>query len=288
MIDVTILILTKNEEKNLAECLASVKGFAKRCVVVDSFSTDGTKEIALKCGADFYEHKFENYARQFNWGLDNTNITTKWTFRLDADERLTPALCVELEKLTSAHEDDEVNGIMMQAWMYFMGKKLSHNKHPKRKLMLFKTGIGRIENRRMDEHTILLQGTSVLARERFLHYDFKNMTFWMNKLNWYATREMQDYIEFLNGAEQDIDATDAYINNKRKIKFGFYYKMPMFLRCFLLFVYNYLFQGRFLDGKEGFIYTFMYSFWYRCLVDAKIYEQLKTNAPFEETGDLKQ
>lgn len=78
MQDVTILILTKNEEVNLKDCLESVKGFAKRCVVVDSFSTDRTKEISQQHGADFYEHKFENYARQFNWGLDNTDINTKW------------------------------------------------------------------------------------------------------------------------------------------------------------------------------------------------------------------
>lgn len=78
MQDVTILILTKNEEKNLSLCLKSVKGFAKRCVVVDSGSTDRTKEFAIEYGADFYENPFVNYATQFNWGLDNTDINTKW------------------------------------------------------------------------------------------------------------------------------------------------------------------------------------------------------------------
>ena len=78
MQDVTILILTKNEEKNLSLCLKSVKGFAKRCVVVDSGSTDRTKEFAIEYGADFYENPFVNYATQFNWGLDNTHINTKW------------------------------------------------------------------------------------------------------------------------------------------------------------------------------------------------------------------
>ena len=88
--DVTFIILTKNEEVNLPDCLESIKGFAKRVVVIDSGSTDRTVDIAKRYKADVYEHKFENYARQFNWGIDNTNITTKWTFRLDADERLTP------------------------------------------------------------------------------------------------------------------------------------------------------------------------------------------------------
>ena len=112
-------------------------------------------------GADVYENKFENYARQFNWALDNTGIDTKWTFRLDADERLTPELCKELEELAALHADDDVNGITMEAWLYFMGKKIKHGCHNKRKLMLFKTGIGRIEDRKMDEHTVLSRGTSV-------------------------------------------------------------------------------------------------------------------------------
>lgn len=287
MQDVTILILTKNEELNLPDCLESVKDFAKRCVVVDSYSTDRTKEIALKYGADFYEHKFENYARQFNWGLDNTNITTKWTFRLDADERLTPALCKELDQLMTEHADDDVNGISMRAWMFFMGKKLSHNKNAKRKLMLFKTGIGRIENRKMDEHTILSHGTAVFSKERFLHYDYKNMTFFINKMNWYATREMQDYFDFIDGKDPEIDAEDAAIGKLRRKKFGFYYKMPIFLRAIFLFLYIFICEGRFLDGKEGIIHCFLYNCWYRFLVDAKIYEQKKYMRPFEETGDLK-
>ena len=288
MQDVTIVILTKNEEKNLPFCLESVKGFAKRCVVVDSYSTDRTKAIAQEYGADFYEHKFENYARQFNWGLDNTNIDTKWTFRLDADERLTPALCKELEGLIAEHADDDVNGVTMCAWLFFMDKKLVHNKAPKHKLMLFKTGIGRIEDRKMDEHTILIRGTAIEAKERFLHYDFKDMTFWISKLNWYATREMQDYMSYINGVDQNIQGQgNEDVNAVRKKKFGIYYRLPMFLRCFLLFFYFYFFKGQCLDGKEGFIYCFMYSFWYRTLVDAKIYEQMKYKRPFEETGDLK-
>ncbi len=288
MIDVTIVILTKNEEINLPDCLESCKGFAKRVVIVDSGSEDKTVEIAKEYGADVYVHPFENYARQFNWGLDNTNINTKWTFRLDADERLTPPLCNELEKLVELHNDDNVNGITMEAWLYFMGKKIKHGCHNKRKLMLFKTGIGRIEDRKMDEHTILSEGTSIYCKERFIHYDFKNMTHWINKMNWYATREMQDYIEFAEGKNASISKKDdSAISGMRKKKFGFYYKFPMFFRSWLLFVYYYFFKLGFLDGKEGFVYHYMYHRWYRTLVDAKILEQKKTNKEFEVTGALK-
>lgn len=284
--DVTFIILTKNEEINLPDCLESIKGFAKRAVVIDSGSTDKTVGIAKKYGADVYTHKFENYARQFNWGIDNANITTKWTFRLDADERLTPELCRELTKLMKEHDDDSVNGVTMEAWLYFMGRKIKHGCHNKRKLMLFKTGIGRIEDRKMDEHTVLSEGTAVYAKERFIHYDFKDMTHWTNKMNWYATREMQDYYEYINGKNSDVDG-DSTITGTRKKKFDLYYKFPLFFRSQLLFIYNYIFRLGFLDGKEGFVYHYMYHRWYRTLVDAKILEQKITKKPFEETGDLK-
>lgn len=122
--------------------------------------------------------------------LDNTEINTKWTFRLDADGRLTPALCSELEKLISVHENDDVNGFTMEASSFFIGREMKHGGPQKRKLMLFKTGMVCIEDRKMDEHTILSSGCAVDCKEKFLHYDFKDMTFWINKLNCYATREM--------------------------------------------------------------------------------------------------
>ncbi len=288
MADVTIIILTKNEEINLPDCLESVKEFAKRVVIVDSGSSDKTEEIARAFGVDFYVHEFENYACQFNWGIDNTDIDTKWTFRLDADERLTPELCAELEAIMEEHDADDVNGVTMEAWLYFMGRKIKHGCHNKRKLMLFKTGIGRIENRKMDEHTVLSEGTSVYAKNRFIHYDFKDMTHWINKMNWYATREMQDYYDFKNGQEYELgNEKDSVISRTRKKKFGFYYRFPMFFRSWLLFMYNYIIKLGFLDGKEGFVYHYMYHRWYRTLVDSKILEQKITNREFEKTGALK-
>ena len=285
--DVTFIVLTKNEEVNIVDCLKSIEGFAARVIVVDSGSDDDTVKIAREMGAEVYYHEFENYSRQFNWAIDCCDITTKWTFRLDADERLTPALCEELERLAAEHAEDDVNGIVMESWLYFLGRKIKHGCHNKRKIMMFKTGVGRIEDRKMDEHTVLSHGTSVAAKERFIHYDFKNMSHWIHKMNWYATREMQDYFDYINGASSEIVGNDAVTASIRKKKFGFYYKCPMFLRSWLLFIYNYIFRLGFLDGKEGFIYNYMYHRWYRALVDAKIYEQMKFPKEFEKTGALK-
>ena len=152
--------------------------------------------------------------------------------------------------------------------------------------MLFRTGIGRIEDRKMDEHTVLSEGIAIEAKEKFLHYDFRDLTYYIAKLNWYATREMQDYFNYLQENRENY-LNNIKIKQLRKNKFGIYYRFPMFIRSWLLFLYVYVFKMGFLDGKEGYLYYYLYHRWYRHLVDAKIYEQLKTNRPFEETGDLK-
>lgn len=275
MIDVTVIILTKNEEKNLPDCLKSISSFAKRIVVIDSGSEDNTVKIAEDSNCDVYIHPFENYAKQFNWGIDNAEIKTKWTLRLDADERLTPDLCTELEQLTKEFEtNDNINGITMEAWLYFMGKRITYGGPKKRKLMLFKTGIGRIEDRQMDEHTVLSFGESVAAKEKFLHYDFKDLTFFIDKLNWYASREVLDYFDYMENKDK-FELDDEVISSIRRKKYGIYYRFPIFIRSWLLFIYFYFFRLGFLDGKEGFVYHYMYQRWYRCLVDAKILEKEK-------------
>lgn len=285
MQDVTFIILTKNEEVNIADCLNSIKGFAKRCVLIDSGSTDKTVEIAKSLGAEVLEHPFENYARQFNWGLDNANITTKWTVRLDADERFTPELNAELNKQMQLHADDDVNGFVLEAWLFFMGKKLKHGGSRKKKLMVFKTGYGRVEDRKMDEHTILSEGRSIDIKEKFDHYDFKDLSTYVKKLNWYATREMQDYMEGMFPKE-GFEGHNEEITKTRGLKTK-YYKAPMFWRAIAYFLYVYFIGRNFMNGKEGFIYSFLYHFYYRMLVDFKIYEQMKFKKDFEITGDLK-
>ena len=286
MEDVTAIILTKNEEKNIVDCLKSIDGFVKRAVIIDSGSTDETLKLAKTFKfVDIFEHPFENYSKQFNWGIDNTNISTKWTLRLDADERFTPKLCEELREALKNHENDDVNGFVLEAWLFFMDKCLKHGGSRKKKLMLFKTGLGRIENRKMDEHTVLSTGTAIEIKEKFLHYDFKDLSTYVKKLNWYATREMQDYIEGTFPNEK-FNASDKEISQMRSKKTK-YYKAPIFLRCWLYFFYTYFIGREFLNGKEGFIYSFLYHLYYRMLVDFKIYEQLKYKKEFEVTGDLK-
>ena len=98
MNDITVIILTKNEEKNIAKSIQSANQIAKRILVIDSGSEDKTIEIAKKFGGEIYFHKWEGHARQFNWALDNCHIQSEWVFRLDADERISNELAQEIDK----------------------------------------------------------------------------------------------------------------------------------------------------------------------------------------------
>jgi len=274
MADLTAIILTRNEEINIADCIKSLDGFAKRCVVVDSFSTDKTVQIARDMGAEVVQHAFESHSRQFNWALDNIKIDTAWVLRIDADERMTPGVVREATEVME-NADEDLCGITMQAVMYMLDKPLKHGMAKKRKMMIFRNGAARSEERNIDEHTVLLRGRNVSIKAMFEHYDFKSIDHFVRKLNWYASREVMDVMEdnFAGTAEK---MQDKKISRTRKLKGGVFYKAPMFIRAWMLFIYCYIFRLGFLDGKEGLIYNFLYAYMYRFVVDAKLYEAKKT------------
>ncbi len=277
MTDLTAIVLTKNEELNIRDCLASIQALAKRIVVVDSFSSDRTVEIAKEFGADVYQHEFVNYSKQFLYGLNETGIDTKWILRIDADERLTDASRAEIEALCEQNMDKDVNGIILRFEVTFLGKKLRHGGiYPFRKLLVFKRGIGTIEDRYMDEHIVLSEGRTVEVKNDSEHHDFKDLAYFIQKHNWYSSREVLDYIENTKLQHEDGKELNHKAGVKRWIKFHIYYKLPMGMRAHLYYWYRYYIKLGFLDGKEGKIYAFMQAYWYRYLVDAKIYEYQKS------------
>lgn len=272
MLDMTVVILTFNEEKNIGICISSVKKIAKRIVVIDSGSTDKTKEIAEKLGADVYIHEWVNYSNQYNWGIENAGITTKWIFRLDADESLTEASAREIENICMKNDHTNVNGIIVRFKVTFLGKDLKHGGiYPFRKLLVYKRDKGFMEKRNMDEHIVLSEGRAVELRNDSIHKDFKDLTFWIDKHNKYSNREMQDYLDS-EGKEHNVLGLTKYAKIKRFIKFRIYYNLPIGFRAHLYYIYRFYILGGFLDGKEGHIFAFLQAYWYRYLVDAKIYE----------------
>ncbi len=283
MADITAIILTKNEEVNIEKCIRSVKPIVKRIVVVDSGSTDNTVDVAKSLGAEVMVNELKPflYAKQFLYAMENADIRTKWVFRIDADEELTEESAREIDSLCNENEDTDVNGIVVRFEVNFMGRAIRHGGvYPLRKLLVFKYGKGNIEDRCMDEHCVLYEGRSVEVTNDSLHHDDKGLSAWIDKHNNYSTREMQDYFASLKSDTatglSDANNLDAKAKFKRFLRWKIYYKLPAGFRAWAYYFYRYYVRLGFLDGREGKIFCFMQAYWYRFLVDAKIYEANKT------------
>ena len=284
MADITAIILTKNEEANIVDCIRSISGIVKKIVVVDSYSNDKTVELARREGAEVYQHALENYAKQYNYAVEKAMVRTVWTLRIDADERLTEESAVELDRLCEANMLSNVSGIVLRFKKNFLGKNLYHGGvYPWRKMNCYKTKAGEIEDRFMDEHIILSFGTTIEMKSDSLHYDFKTLEYFISKHNWYSTRETVDYFEQIE-KKNNLKKTTL----KTYLKMNVYYKLPMGLRSHIYYLYRYYLRLGFLDGKEGKIYAFLQAYWYRYLVDAKIYECQKSGFRYSGKGSLKE
>lgn len=278
MANLTTIILTYNEELNIEECIKSILQISERIIVVDSFSNDKTVEIAKKLGVEVYQNEFINQAKQFKYGLNIAKIRTQWVLRIDADERLTNNSAKEIGELCNKNLNTDINGIVVRFEVNFLGRKLKHGGiYPFKKLIVFKYGLGEIEDRNMDEHIFLLKGRAVEVINDSLHCDYKDLSAWIEKHNKYSSREVIDYFESFSSRETG-KGLDKGARLKRFIKFNVYYKLPMGIRSYLYYMYRYYYKMGFLDGKEGEIFAFLQAYWYRYLVDAKIYEKNKKNS----------
>lgn len=297
MVDLTVVILTKNEEKNLRKCVESFRGIAKRFVIVDSGSTDGTEALCKKldkelqtsgASLDFYYNKWISYANQLNWGLENTNISTEWSMRMDADEELMEDLATEIdEKLDGLRPP--INGVIIRRRLIFMGRWIKHGgRYPELLLRIFRTGKASCEMKIMDEHMILSEGEIVTFNNDLIDNNQKDLEWWTAKHNWYSNREVLDHQMSLEGdALADDGGSSGQAQMKRLVKNSGYYRLPKFFRAHLYFIYRYWFRLGFLDGPEGKIFHFLQAYWYRFLVDAKMYQCEKTGTRIKPQGDLK-
>ena len=297
MVDLTVVILTKNEEKNLRKCVESFRGIAKRFVIVDSGSTDGTEKLcgrlndelqAIGSSLDFYPNTWVSYADQLNWGLKNTNITTEWSMRMDADEELMEDLAAEIdEKLDTLKPP--VNGIIVRRRLIFMGRWIKHGgRYPELLLRIFRTGKATCEMKIMDEHMILSEGETTTFDHDLIDNNQKDLEWWTAKHNWYSNWEVLDHQMSLEGDElEESGGSSGQAQMKRIMKNGGYYKLPKLFRAHLYYIYRYWFRLGFLDGQEGKIFHFLQAYWYRFLVDAKMYQCEKTGTKIKPQGDLK-
>lgn len=277
---ITAIILTKNEEKHIARCIGSLAGVCDEVLVIDSYSEDNTCVISERLGAKVFRHEWKNYASQFNYGLTCCPVSSEWVWRIDADEYLDGSIGRAV-KDALADCDDDVNGVYVRKRIDFMGRPLLHGGwYPSYHLKIIRRGHGCCEARWMDEHLRISGGRTITVSEgNQVDANLNSLTWWTEKHNGYATREMMDELmaeyglqDTAGGVEPRFWGTEE--ERKRWLKMR-YIRMPLFLRPLLNFVYRYVFRGGFRDGREGLVWHFLQGFWYRFLVDAKIFEVKK-------------
>ncbi|MBC7312480.1 MAG: glycosyltransferase family 2 protein [Rhizobium sp.] len=272
-----VLILTYNEQLHIARAIDSVSSFADQIFVIDSFSTDQTVEIARSLGATVLQNPFVNQARQFQWGLDHAPIRCDWVMRLDADEVIEPELAREIgEKLPKLGPD--VAGVNLKRKHIFLDRFIRHGgRYPLILTRIWRRGQGRVEDRWMDEHVIVQGGRTVLFDNPFSDHNLHDLGYFTDKHNKYATREAVDVLNrryrlFAEDAGPTREGSSLQAAVKRLIKERIYNRIPFPISTLGYFLFRYLLQLGFLDGREGLIYHFLQGYWYRFLVGAKVLE----------------
>lgn len=276
---ISAVILTRNEEANLPECLASLRGLADEIVVVDSASTDHTAEIAQRSGALVITHEFETQARQLNWALTQVPWRAEWILRLDADERVSPDLVAEL-RATLPAADADTTGYYVKRRVYFLGRWMRHGGYyPTWLLRVWRRGCADSDDRMMDEHMLLRRGRAVYLRHDIIEENQKGLSAWIDRQNRYASREAAAVAQDAAAIGTPPSLFGPPEARRRWLKYRLYLVAPPFLRAFMYFLVRYVGQLGFLDGREGLIFHFLHGCWYRFLIDAKIYELRRARRP---------
>lgn len=277
-LDITVIILTYNEELHIRRCLENVCPIAKKVYVIDSPSTDNTVAICKEFPeVEVVVHKYPgNQAEQFNWALDNVKIETEWVLRLDADEYLTDGLKKEMKEKLSLLPLS-TSGVVLPLGRAFMGRILKHGiVNGVRMIRLFRYGKVRYERRLMDEHLEVLEGNTITFENKFIDDNLLSISKFIDKHNNYSSREAALLLDaeynLTSFLKNDTPQTYASEVSAKRVQKAKYAKMPLFWRSLGYFIYRYIFKLGFLDGKEGFLWDFFQGLWYRMLVDAKVFE----------------
>lgn len=276
-VPVTVVIFTLNEEKNLPDALASVR-WADAVIVVDSHSTDRTADIAVAAGAKVVQFDYSGHGpKKMEWSLRNLQFDHDWVFLLDADERVTPQLQVEIAE---AIEHEKADGYCVDREFHFLGSEVRCFR-PNWNLRLFKHRLGRFEDLGLNdlpgtgdievhEH-VVLSGRMGFLHHPLLHDDDRGLTAWLDRHNRYATWEAHLYRQFrqepVGAGPLGFLRLDA-LRRKRVLR-RIWVRLPG--RPLLRFLIWYIARRGFLDGLQGFYFCVLMAY-YELMISAKLYE----------------
>jgi glycosyltransferase involved in cell wall biosynthesis len=256
-----VVVLTRNEELNLGKALVSIAGRVP-VIVVDSESTDGTREIAERGGAEFVVHPFRDYSSQRNFAIELAAARFEWVLFLDADEELTEEVWADVEAWTAR---TDVDGVYFGRVLKFLGHELRHGGmagHAMLRLMRpEKSRYDREINERVDDTHMRI----AYAQGRLIHDDRKPLIDWAIKHVRYAEREAAAY---LSGRDDTLDGFSLRSQRGRAIGLRWAYnKLPLGVRPIAHFARTMFWQHGYKDGVAGTVYALLQSLWYPMMID---------------------
>jgi glycosyltransferase involved in cell wall biosynthesis len=244
MLPLSIVMITLNEAHNLEAVLDNIQNWAEQVFIVDSYSSDETIDIALRRGVHVVQHAFTGFGDQWNFALENLPITSKWTMKLDPDERLSDTLKAAIAAAL-AREEHDVYSVSRRLW--FMGAPLPVQQSL---IRLWRTGKCRFTDVAVNEHPVVSGRTATLGG--FLeHLDSPDLTHWYEKQNKYTTAEA-----LMRFRGDQFSASPSFFGTPLQRRMWFkanFFRFP--LRYTALFLYHYLLLGAWRAGRTGYIWA---------------------------------
>lgn len=267
MTAISVLILTLNEEINLAECIDSC-AWCDDIVVFDSFSTDRTREISGGKSVRFFQRHFDNYASQRNAALTEVAYKHPWVLMVDADERTPQDLIREMSVAVETADSDTVL-FRMRRKDYFLGRWLRRSSgYPSWFGRLLRLGRVRVEREVNEEY--IADGKIVHLDSHLHHYPFnKGIAYWYERHNRYSNMEA---LTTVDAGSSRLSMAALFrgdpVDRRRAMK-QLVYRLPM--RPSIWFLYLYVFRLGFLDGAAGLAFSRMRAS-YETMIDVKVLE----------------
>jgi glycosyltransferase involved in cell wall biosynthesis len=272
-VPVSVIVPIKNEAGNLSRCLGSVR-WADEIFVVDSGSTDGSAVTAERLGAKVVQFHFSGtWPKKKNWALENLPFRNPWVFILDADEALPPE--AEREFRDAIVNAGDLAGYWINRRFFFLGRWLKHSYYPNWNLRLFRHSLGRYEkltdadtqsgDNEVHEH-VMVKGPTARLRVEMDHHAFPSVEVFMEKHNRYSNWEARVAVEGRLGESKGF--AHEHVDLHRRLK-SLSQRLPF--RPLLRFLYIYIWQKGFLDGRDGYYFARLHAM-YEFMSVAKTYE----------------
>lgn len=280
---ISIYILTHNEEIDIAPCIESAL-FSDDVIVVDSFSTDRTVEIASRYPVRIVQHQFESHGKQRTWMLESIPTKYEWVYILEADERMTPELFKECQQ---ASQRQTAIGYYVAERVMFMGKWIRHStQYPRYQMRLFEKGKVWFTDYGHTEREVC-EGTTDFLKETYPHYTCgKGLSRWIEKHNRYSTDEAKETLRQLNNGKvswYDLVLGKTEVERRRALK-DLSLRLPF--RPLLRWIYMYFVLGGIWDGKAGFAWCTLQAF-YEYLILLKVEElQQAVKEPVSQNNSI--